>query len=206
MILSNTESVWKAAASEFLNRDVPEKIQIAALLADQLAVIDASNGEIDWSQEFSQIQLRASFLLGKQISSSDLEKELLSYVFSNISESDEKLLMIEIDADFRDQVRILTRKIRKILNQVELDENVRHLLIQRLNNFENDLDRTRTRIDSFCRFLLDLTKTTGDGAENLKPAVELAQKVTGMMAGAVDDKDTKLIDFKSADPGDEIPF
>ena len=198
-LLSNIDYPSNSPASEFLNRSSEDKVQIAALLADKL-----EEGSAFDAME-RQLVFRASLLLGRQLNYSETVNALLEYVFANVSESNEKLIMMSVDQPFRDEIRGLTRKIRGIINQVEIDDNVRHLLIKRLNAFENDLDRTRTRADSFFRFFLDLTKTVGDGADNLKPAIERAEKVSGKIAGAVEAEETKQIEFKPTDDN-ECPF
>lgn len=87
----------------------------------------------------------------------------------------------EIKGDFRDDIRNHTRKIRKILNQIELEPNLRELLLKRLNSFEQDLDRRRTRIESYIALFLDLSQAAGEGAENLDPVLTQVERIGGLI-------------------------
>jgi hypothetical protein len=91
------------------------------------------------------------------------------------------LAAVNLSDDFRDRIRQHTRKIRGILNQIELSDNLRHLLLSRLNAFEQDLDRRRTRYEALFSFWLDATAASGDGAENLKPVIDQAERIAGLM-------------------------
>lgn len=124
------------------------------------------------------------------------------------------LAAVELSEDFRDRIRQHTRKIRGILNQIELSDNLRHLLLKRLDAFEQDLDRRRTRYEALFSFWLDATKAAGEGAENLKPVIDQAERIGGLMrqcseAPAITQEKKNALPappLPNSDLDDEIPF
>ncbi len=98
---------------------------------------------------------------------------------------------VQLEEDRKNAIRDLTRKIRGVLNQIELTAAVRELLLKRLNAFESALDLTKTPYEAIIALFLDTTKAIGDGAENLKPVMDLVERAAGIMRAA--DDPTKLL-------------
>jgi hypothetical protein len=119
-------------------------------------------------------------------------------------------------SDVRDEIRTHTERIRKIINSVAIDESLRELLFDRLNAFERDLERNRTRWEAFLSLFRATTHAVGEGAEDLEPVVKQLERVMGAMEKAspvkkLTSQTKKLLpapkDDCSGEPSDdEIPF
>ncbi|MGX6648418.1 hypothetical protein ACWCOP_10820 [Maricaulaceae bacterium MS644] len=106
----------------------------------------------------------------------------LSAARSTELEGDPSLRFSAVDLEnYKDEIRKLTDKIRKIVNQVAIPENLREVLFSKLNAFEKDLNRNRTRWESWLSLLRSTTRAVGDGAEELEPAVRLIERVGATM-------------------------
>ena len=218
---------------------VAEAIEIVLERVSERAALDPEDSELEyyraWDEAASVLlgiidQLRLNYKLGfdlendqnlhKDIWIDKIKRSLLRYHAKvslrrarNRSSGLMKTLdfsAFEIDNNFRNEIRKYTNKIRGILNQAEIGSNLRQLLINRLNAFEGDLDREKTRWESFFSFWRELTKAAGDGAENLEPAVKLAQRVGGALEKAAEQSEIEHRQQKALPPpspdDDEIPF
>lgn len=131
---------------------------------------------------------------------------------SKISDSDPSLRFGAVDLDnYKEEIRKLTEKIRKIINQVRIPEDLREALFSRLNAFEKDLNRNRTRWESWLALFRLTTKNAGEGAAELEPAIRLLERVSGLMDKAAEDQNSigyqkrKLLKAPEAIE-DDIPF
>jgi hypothetical protein len=100
--------------------------------------------------------------------------------------------------EIKTEIRLYVEKIRKILVSVEIDEGLRQSLLNKLNNFASEIDRTRTRFTVFLEFSLAITAVVREGAKNLEPVVKLIERI----AAAIVRSDTRQ---KQLPPSDDIP-
>lgn len=120
--------------------------------------------------------------------------------------------VVVLDLDFRDRIRASLRKIRGVINAASISEPLRELLFKRLRDFEVDLDRRRTRVEAATVFFYEVTKLSGQAAENLKPVVELLKDVMGLLGQAeerqgIEEEERKSLPAPSTDIDDiDIPF
>lgn len=136
------------------------------------------------------------------------------------SESDPSLRFGSLDlSDYRSEIRSLTDKIRKIIRQVNIREEIRDKLFDKLNSFEKDLDRDRTRWETFISLFRTTTAAIGEGAEELEPAIRLIERIAASMekasgASLITHNAKKLLEGPSNKPPsndkndaeDDIPF
>ena len=117
---------------------------------------------------------------------------------------------VELDQDHRDKIRDHTRKIRGIISQIDIGPDLRQSLLNKLNVFEAELDRERTRWESLFSLFRSMTKAVGDGAENLEPAVKQTERIIGAMHGQQENQIEKESENKSLpapdDLDEDIPF
>lgn len=91
---------------------------------------------------------------------------------------------VELASDHRSAILGYTRKIRGLLAQLEIPQNLRELLLKRLSKFEAAVELDRTPYDAWLTTFLDTTKAIGEGADNLRPVMDLLERVAGIMRTA----------------------
>jgi hypothetical protein len=131
--------------------------------------------------------------------------------------------LVTIDKNYKDEIYKCLDTIRKIVNSNITDENKKDNIYKKIASLQSEIDRDRTTIYAFFGRIVDLSKTLGDAAENLEPAI---QKIERIMAAFY--KGTKRIELlpkpdrpklishegnnnlphvkKAAELDDEIPF
>lgn len=124
---------------------------------------------------------------------------------------------VDLSADYRNEIHDNIKIIRRILNAISLNESRREVLFKRLNEFATEVDRTRTRLQSFKAFFLEATKVAGEGADNLEPVVAKAERIAEMLGEAKgkeeqawllskDEKKLLISPGKIPEIDDDIPF
>lgn len=85
--------------------------------------------------------------------------------------------VVVLDAPAREAIHKFIEAIREKLNELSLSENKREALFDKLNDFAAEVDRNRTRTESFYAFVVDAGRLARDLDAELKPFKELKQTI-----------------------------
>jgi hypothetical protein len=135
-----------------------------------------------------------------------------------------KVYSVELTAEDKGQIHAYIAKIREVIEGADLEERKRNSLFAKLNAFEADIDRRRTRFDNAMLFTLEIIGAVDKGTQTLNPISEIMRRIEGIMGkrkagepeqsqlpGPTEPKKLesppKRIEHKpSQSMGDEIPF
>lgn len=134
-----------------------------------------------------------------------------------------KVYSVELDQETKDRIHTLARSIREHIEKAELEPRKKNSLLAKLNAFEADVDRHRTRFENAMAFSIDIINTAKKAGDVLTPVNELLRRIQEIM-GAAKEKDPeqqqlpppaerkklepprKRIEGPKRDLDDEIPF
>ncbi len=128
--------------------------------------------------------------------------------------------IIVLDANARQTIHALINAIKEKLNGLSLSENKRESLFGKLNAFAAEVDRNRTRPESFFAFAVEMARTSREVNDEIKPIlqsidrivdwIEKAKKWVDVLHPWEDRKriegPTKRLPGPSDELDDEIPF
>lgn len=97
-----------------------------------------------------------------------------------------KSYSVALDADTRARIHNYLTKIRALLERADLDERKKNSLYAKLNAFEADVDRSRTRFDNAMAFIIDAASTAKKVGEGLVPINELLKRISELLGYAKD--------------------
>jgi len=86
---------------------------------------------------------------------------------------------ISLDESWRSKVSSLLAHVRDIVRKADIEDRLRASINQSINSLQTEVDRTQTRVSAASDALVELCDGIGQGAEALKPAVKLIEKVVG---------------------------
>jgi hypothetical protein len=115
--------------------------------------------------------IRAIFSLTK----AEIEKKKLELLYKKINPPGS----VALDPPWRDKIHSYLVIVRQIVERAELAVPLRESIMAKLNSLAAEIDRSRTRIEAFTDVLITLCEGIGEGAEALKPAVHLFERVIG---------------------------
>lgn len=107
--------------------------------------------------------------------------------------SDQSSHLISLTEDYRTAIHEKISLIRKIINSIEIKEDRREILFKNLNAFAAEVDKERTKIDTFTSVWLNVTETFGKGAENLEPAVKALERIARIFGKAKAEEQSDLL-------------
>ncbi len=126
--------------------------------------------------------------------------------------------LIAISSSYKSEIGNLLEKIRKIVNQEVTDIKKKDEIFVKIAALQSEVDREQTTIDAFFGRMVDLAKTVGKCAEELKPLADILDKLKSKSIESPEQVDLlpkrerqKLIPDQSENSGsndldDEIPF
>lgn len=135
-----------------------------------------------------------------------------------------RVYSVQLDTPTKERIHHLCKKIREAINSSDLDERKQNSLFSKLNAFEADVDRIRTRFDNILLALSDLAATAKSGAEALNPISDLVKRITELIGEAknkepethqlpspeknkqIEPPRKQITDEKSHNLDDDIPF
>jgi hypothetical protein len=85
--------------------------------------------------------------------------------------------IVVLDSPARDAIHKFVEAIRERLNELNLSDNKREALFGKLNAFAAEVDRNRTRTESFYAFVIDTGRLARDLETELKPFNELKHTI-----------------------------
>lgn len=129
-------------------------------------------------------------------------------------------LIVVLDEAARTALHHLINQVRNKLNELDLTEEKREALFNKLNAFAAEVDRNRTRTAAFLAFAVDVSRTAKDMAEPFKPLQRTIDRVLDVLDEAKKWRDAlppwserkklegppKQISGPSGGLDDEIPF
>jgi hypothetical protein len=90
---------------------------------------------------------------------------------------------VALDNAWRDKIHSYVLHIRRIVNDAkDLPVSMREAILHKLNAFDAEVDRTRTRLQVFSDVFVALCEGLSAGAEALIPAVRLGERIIGALA------------------------
>jgi hypothetical protein len=87
-----------------------------------------------------------------------------------------------LDENWRDKIHSYLSIIRKIVQDAGLSEQLRESILDRLHALDAAVDQTRTPIQKFSDVLVSLCEAVSAGADALKPAVTVLERILGAVA------------------------
>lgn len=101
--------------------------------------------------------------------------------------------MIYLSEDYKTEIHKLLGRIRKVVNAVDLSDAKKNAIYDKIAALQSEVDRTKTRFDTFLSRWLDLTNAAREGAENLEPVVSLLEHVMRIFGRAKADHDVGML-------------
>jgi hypothetical protein len=102
--------------------------------------------------------------------------------------------VLTLSVDFKTQIGGHLTAMRKIVFEAEhLSESKRDALIRRINDFQHEVDRDKTRTEAAMALWLELTSAIGKGAVNLDPAIDRLDRIVKILSFSKDEAETKAI-------------
>jgi hypothetical protein len=98
--------------------------------------------------------------------------------------------IIVLDSSARQAIHRLIEAIREKLNGLQLPENKRDVLFNKLNSFASEIDRNRTRTEAFYNFAVETARTAKTVNDEIKPLQETIDRVFDMIEKAKKLKDS----------------
>ncbi|RUW85514.1 hypothetical protein [Mesorhizobium sp. M1E.F.Ca.ET.063.01.1.1] len=95
-----------------------------------------------------------------------------------------QIYSVELDAATKARIHNLVNEIRQLIEAADLDERKKNSLFSKLNAFDADVDRARTRFDNGMLMGISIANLINKGADALKPANELLRRINELLGGA----------------------
>jgi hypothetical protein len=90
---------------------------------------------------------------------------------------------IRFDPATKEKVRHHLKQLRSIFDHLEIDDGKREALFDKLNALEQEVDRNRTRIDSFAALAIEVSGALGEAVEKSK-VLEILDRIAKVFWGA----------------------
>jgi hypothetical protein len=79
------------------------------------------------------------------------------------------------------KIRHYVDQIKMVIDASPLETDKKQALFDRINDFIAELDRDRTRLESFSHFVITLAHTIGEAATELEPVKDLIQSIARVL-------------------------
>lgn len=122
---------------------------------------------------------------------------------------------VRFDGATKEKIRHHLDQLRGIIDKLEVNAGKKEALFDRLNDFAKELDRDRTRFESWGAVVIQAAEVLGDAAEAAEPARKWLDSIGRLIWGAKEkENETKQLpppkEIKQIEPpkklDDEIPF
>jgi hypothetical protein len=135
-----------------------------------------------------------------------------------------KIYSVSLDTASKARIHNLVRQIRELIEASDITERKRNSLFAKLNAFEADVDRARTRFENAMLAFVDLADVVHKGTDALKPITDLVTRIKELIGEAksaepepaklpspdslkrVEPPQKRIEGPKSRNLDDEIPF
>ncbi len=92
--------------------------------------------------------------------------------------------VVVLDTTAREAIHALINAIREKLNELTLSENKRESLFNKLNAFASEVDKNRTRTESFLSFAVDVARTVRAVKDEIEPLQQPIDRVLDLIEKA----------------------
>jgi uncharacterized coiled-coil DUF342 family protein len=92
--------------------------------------------------------------------------------------------ILVLDATARTTIHQLIEAIREKLNTLDIPENKRDSLFNKLNAFASEVDRNRTRTEAFYNFAIETARVAREVNDEIKPLQDTIDRILGMFERA----------------------
>jgi hypothetical protein len=99
-----------------------------------------------------------------------------------------KVYSVQLSPEDKERIHNLIREIRDVLTTADLQDRKRNSLFSKLNAFEADVDRVRTRFENATLMAIDIVGVVDKGTNTLKPINELLRRIQAIMGNAKDEE------------------
>lgn len=97
--------------------------------------------------------------------------------------------VVLLDASARSAIHALINAIREKLNEIEISEDKRESLFNKLNSFASEVDRNRTRTQAFFAFAVEAARTAKTVNDEIKPLAQTIDRIFDLLEKAKKWKD-----------------
>lgn len=123
-----------------------------------------------------------------------IDAEKISLRLKHAARKKQHVSVLTLSIDFKTLISAHLTAIRKIVFEADhLSESKRDALIRRINDFQHEVDRDRTRTEAAMALWLELTSAVSKGAVNLDPAIDRLGRIVKILSLSKDDAETKAI-------------
>ncbi len=99
---------------------------------------------------------------------------------------------VALDPATKAKIRHHLSQIKETVDRLEVPQDKKDRLYDKILALEGEVDRDRTRFDAYSALFLEAASTTGKAARKLKPLMKLLQPITILFANAKDTENTQL--------------
>ncbi|MCG8689883.1 MAG: hypothetical protein MI806_01605 [Minwuiales bacterium] len=97
--------------------------------------------------------------------------------------------LVKLSEDYREEIHSLLNRVRKVVHASDLEQSKKDVILQKINELNDEVDQRLTKLGRFKAAWLEITEAIGEGADNLKPAVEILERVGGIFGKARNETD-----------------
>lgn len=100
---------------------------------------------------------------------------------------------VRFDTVTRQKIRHHLTQIRGIVDILEVNQRKKEALLKKISALELEVDRDRTRFDTFGAFIIDAAEVLGDAADKAEPARKWVDSISRLFWGAKNEEETKQL-------------
>lgn len=179
-IIASLDTAQKAGFTPEADHD-----HMTIYLQDFLRVIEEfelpGKDEIEGALNITSSNNRPKATIAKKVIQSwKITIEKLQYLQKNIENNE----IIILNNDWKNRIQTYLAHIRDAVRGADIDEGIRERIFKKIEELGREVERNRTLLSKYSELWLETTRVTGEGAKNLKPAIELLRRLTGAVQSA----------------------
>lgn len=164
----NREQDTRVEAVEFMNTILGIAQGLGIPEFDEWSIPD------DWGEVYSTF-MRFDRAVKRYVMEVKVRKSRVTKVYS-----------VHLSDEEKDRIHSLVSKIREVVIRSDLEERKRNSLFAKLNAFEADVDRSRTRFDNAMLMSLEVVALVDKSIKTLNPLNEILRRIQEIMGKAKD--------------------
>ena len=99
---------------------------------------------------------------------------------------------VQFDAATKVKVQHHIEQLRGIFDKLEIEQEKREALVDRLNELQKEVDRDRTRFDAYAALVVEVAGVVGETVERSK-VLDVLNAIARVIWGTKKDQDTKRL-------------
>jgi chromosome segregation ATPase len=99
-----------------------------------------------------------------------------------------KSFSVRLDATAKRTIHHYLAQIRELLTELPMEDRKRQRLFDKLAAFQNEVDRDRTRFESFAAAIVELGDAIGEGSQKAEPLRRLLSSIARVIHGSKEEK------------------